>query len=100
MINAGAIEHRRHANSSRAQPAAEIVVFTAPTNEIFIKAVDSLIFGAAHCEIRAAEGGLRRVPDQAVTDRLVVHLPQLAELFTRRPLDEIAAADRLQCDML
>src|SRR5262245_61458759 len=100
VIHAGAVEHRNGLNAARAQAAAEIIVLAAPTEELFVETVDPLEFGAGQGEIAAAKSRLGCVANQAVPDRLEMHLPELAALVWRGPLNELAAAHRLERRML
>src|SRR5262245_15980942 len=100
VIHAGAVEHRNGLNAARAQAAAEIIVLAAPAEKLFVEAVDPLELGAGQGEIAAAKCGLGRVADQAVPDRLEMHLPELAALIWRGPVHEFAATHSLERRML
>src|SRR4051812_9697845 len=64
VIDASAIEHRNRTDATRSQSAAEVVVFTAPADEVFVEAIDPLELRPCQREITAAKGGLRVVSNQ------------------------------------
>src|SRR5438876_900185 len=87
------VEHRDQPDSARSQAAAKVVVFTAPTEEILVKAVHALKIAAGEREVATAKSGLRGVTDDAVPQRLEMHLAQLGPLLRRGPMCEFPAFD-------
>src|SRR6185436_18465205 len=93
VIGVGPAQNRSDSYARAPQAAAQIVVFRAPADEVFVVAVDALIIGAPDAYVVAGKIGLAGPPMEAMPGRAAHELLESLDFLRRCPLCELAAAD-------